>query len=139
MTSMNPAPDRMDPVAELQEALTRIRTGAPLGSELQNLFHCAYLAGCVDSRRESLRHLAGEPGFALASARDAEYEPATEPDRASERVVQITEDVEPSLILNPREWIPGMRHAVSMDRQSARRGLVLVAIFAAWCVWWLTR
>ena len=137
MTLEAPATDVHESVAELQDALARIRSGKPLASDLQTLFHCAYVAGCVDTQRESMRQLASTPGFPPSIERGAEDGIVTDVDRILERGRRLNGNLRQSVLLNPAQWVPSLRHALQMNRRAALQALGIAVFLAVWYWWWL--
>ena len=137
MTPPAPATEVHESVAELQEALARIRSGKPLASDLQNLFHCAYVAGCVDTQRESMRQLTSAGGFPHSIAADTDDGITTDFDRVLARGLRLKEDARQSVLLQPHRWVPSLRDALRVNRRAALQALGIAVFLAAWYWWWL--
>jgi hypothetical protein len=134
MSLPTPALEMPESVAELEDALRRIRAGVPLATPHQMLYYCAYLAGAVDAQKGTVEQLS-------IDANGGPVQPST--------YVEPSRDVRPShggaqpdtpfdwSTIHPRSWVSEIRAAFRMDPRTAKAAIALVGAAVLWYGWWL--
>ncbi|MEO6223818.1 MAG: hypothetical protein ABIP90_11255 [Vicinamibacterales bacterium] len=114
----------------------RIRSGVPLRTSAQTLYHCAYLAGAVDAQRGAVQQLISIPRNPLSASSNAEERGLRESYYAPQPPAPMTAR-EVYQAVHPRNWMREIGEGFRMDLPTAKTAIALFVAAVAWYAWWL--